>query len=381
MARVDFRRDDLEQALLEGARGEAPMVLAGPPGAGKTTLLRRLQKTLQREGVTVVRLDLMGAASSPERFLRIALDVIPAAAAAPALPLATEIRRLAGSADRRQVAKAVGKLLELWSQLGASGKPPVALLFDEFTEIRSLDYFKDLRGVASPFVKAMRARNGGTVLATSYPTVARKVFGLEAMLARPLDAAETAQAVRASGARWDGAAVHAVSAGMPRYLDALLDAGAPELRAAWLEAMAGGGRIESLCRHTHEALLLRSRGYGICKAVLQAVAEEPGQNLTSLCKALGRTPGALREYLQWLVQVDALAMVRKRYVFVDPLIGHWVRLHARGVDATTQDLADAFAQLGGTAAAAIPIAPAPRTAPARSKPPRRPASDQLMEID
>ena len=73
--------------------------------------------------------------------------------------------------------------------------------------------------------------------------------------------------------------------------------------------MAPGGRLERLCRHTYETLLLRSRGYGMSKAVLGAVAEEEGLNLTALVARLGRTPGAVRDYLGWLLGVDALRMV------------------------------------------------------------------------
>jgi hypothetical protein len=36
------------------------------------------------------------------------------------------------------------------------------------------------------------------------------------------------------------------------------------------------GRLEQACRHTYEVLLLRSRGYGMSKAVLAAVAAEEG---------------------------------------------------------------------------------------------------------
>ena len=81
--------------------------------------------------------------------------------------------------------------------------------------------------------------------------------------------------------------------------------------------MARGGRLERLCRHTYETLLLRSRGYGMSKAVLGAVAEEEGLNLTALVGRLGRSPGAIRDYLGWLLGVDALRMVGKRYFYVD----------------------------------------------------------------
>ncbi len=74
------------------------------------------------------------------------------------------------------------------------------------------------------------------------------------------------------------------------------------------------------------------------KAVLAAVAQEEGLNLTALVARLGRTPGATRDYLQWLLDVDALRMVRKRYFYVDPLLRQWVRLHQRGTPPGPADL-------------------------------------------
>lgn len=384
MTRVDFRRDDLEHALLERGRGGQPVVLGGPPGAGKTTLLRRLARTLSNEGWTVLRLDLMGAASSPERFLSAALDAIPLSVGPTLLPAATEIRRQAALPDRRGSAAAVRSLFDLWSRLAGDAARPAALVLDEFTEIRSLAYFKDLRDVATPFTQAMRSRRHGTVLATSYPTVARTIFGFDVLDVRPLSPAEVGRAAAATGADLDAEALTQASAGWPRAVDVLLDlcAGGAELAAAWTAAMSLGGRLETLCRHTYETLLLRSRGYGISKAVLQAVAAEEGLNLTALCRVLGRTPGAVREYLLWLLQVDALRVARKRYFFVDPLVREWVRLHARGVDATSRDLDAAFTRL-------TEDAPAPSTQPAAAgagpdeTPPRaRPtATESLIEID
>jgi hypothetical protein len=147
--------------------------------------------------------------------------------------------------------------------------------------------------------------------------------------------------------------------------------------------MARGGRLESACHHTYETLLLRSRGYGICKAALDAVARDEGANLKALVGSLGRTPGATRDYLQWLVGVDALRMEKKRYHYVDGLVRVWVRLHARGIPATGQDLARAFDDLASSApppAEAETPAGEPTAEPEayRPSPARR---DTLMEID
>jgi hypothetical protein len=154
----------------------------------------------------------------------------------------------------------------------------------------------------------------------------------------------------------------AASFSLPRYARILLDRmlqGVP-LATAWAEEMALGGRLEQACRHTYEVLLLRSRGYGMSKAVLSAVAAEEGLNLTALVARLGRTPGAIRDYLGWLLAVDALRMVRKRYYYVDGLVRLWVRLHGRGVRASDDEIQDCARQ---TLAAAAPAAPAEAPAP------------------
>ena len=105
------------------------------------------------------------------------------------------------------------------------------------------------------------------------------------------------------------------------------------------------------------------------KAVLAAVAQEEGLNLTALVARLGRTPGAVRDYLGWLVGVDALRMVKKRYVYVDGMVRWWVRLHGRGTPAAEADIRAAAEQMAGGREAPPDEAAPPGTEAARS--PRR----------
>jgi len=160
---------------------------------------------------------------------------------------------------------------------------------------------------------------------------------------------------------------------MPAYIDVLLDAvrAGAHVERAWPAAMARGGRLERPCRHTYETLLLRSRGYGMSKAVLAAVATEEGLNLTALVGRLGRTPGAIRDYLGWLLAVDALRATRKRYYYVDGMLRLWVRLHARGVRATDEEILACARELLATAA------PAPSSEPVAAAS----RHQGLMEID
>lgn len=348
-----FERAELVAEASRACQGP-PLVLTGPPGAGKTTLLRAVAEGLRAEGAEPMYLDLMGAATSPERFVLSALAALPEGIAGRAAARAREAGDLA-QAGRREGARAVQALLAAWAALDTVDGRPVVLLLDEATEIRSLAYYAGLREVDGPFGAALLARPRGTLLATSFPGLAHRLWpSLAALPLPPLSAAEMQAEARRRGLRVEGEALTAACFGWPRYARILLDRlleGLP-LAAAWAEEMALGGRLEQACRHTYEVLLLRSRGYGMSKAVLQAVAAEEGLNLTALVARLGRTPGAVRDYLGWLLAVDALRATRKRYFYVDGLLRVWVRLHARGVQASEAEILDCARFSTATAPAA-----------------------------
>jgi hypothetical protein len=365
-------RAELQPALIERALKGPPLLLTGPPGAGKTTLLLQLCERLLREGHVPVYLDLFGAAASPQRFVASALHALRAESFASRLGQAMEMRRLA-EADRTRGGEAVEALFRLWTSLDETQGRRVVLLLDEATEIRSLAYFKGLRDVAARFGAALSARRRGTILATSFPTAARSAWSFETLPLPPLGV----EALRPLFGSAAGAVARA-SFGWPRYLRVFLDApprSPAEVAASWASEMSPGGRLETLARATHESLLLRSRGYGISKAVLQIVALEEGLTLTQLVPRVGRTAGATRDYLQWLVAVDALRMMKKRYAYVDGLLRHWVRLHGRGAPASRTEIeATAHALAFGEQAAG----PTPEAVVAEPLAAKR---DSLIEID
>ncbi len=231
-------RPDLVAALVGRAGAGAPLVLTGPPGAGKTALLLQAAAELRGGGAVPVYLDLFGAVSSAERFVRAALAALPAGGFGPRLAEAVEIRRRA-DAGRLQGEPAVRALLELLAAADRAGDRPLVLLLDEPTEIRSLAYFPGLRQAHALLAAALRRRPRGTLLASSFPTQAREMFGFEALALPPLSAAELVAAGLSARA---AEPLLRLTGGLPRYLRVLLEAGAENNPlAAWSHAMTPGG--------------------------------------------------------------------------------------------------------------------------------------------
>lgn len=371
-------RTDVEDALLDGAASPVPVLLAGTRGSGKTTLLLQAAERMRERGWEPIYLDLFGAASSPEQFLQRALATLPSRASSLRGPAATAVLHLHEMTARGRKANsdAVHALFAAWAALDEIDGRPVVLLFDDVTEIRSLAYFPGLRDVHVPFGQALLSRHRGTVLATSFPHAAYRLwpgwstlearrFTLEDLSVLRLPTDEAERLLRGSF-------------GIARYARILRDASGDgqDVLSAWCEAMAPGGRLEQAARHTYEALLLRSRGYGMSKAVLATVAEEEGLNLTALVNRLGRSPGAVRDYLGWLLAVDALRFSGKRYYYADGLVRQWARLHGQGTVGTESEVARAADEvLTGPAATVMPTPPVlGRPAPSRG-------DERLMEMD
>ncbi|HEV7500129.1 MAG TPA: ATP-binding protein, partial [Vicinamibacteria bacterium] len=217
-----FDRSDL-LAEVTRAREGPPLLLTGPPGAGKTTLLHAAMDAFAADGWQPVYLDLLGAAASPERFVQAALLALPSGIDGRAAARAREAEELARG-GHREGGRAVHALLAAWAALDTAGGRPVVLLLDEVTEIRSLAYFSGLRTVDEPFGAALVARPRGTLLATSFPGIARRLWPAWPTLAvPPLSTAEIQAEARGRGLRTDASALTAASFGWPRYARILLD--------------------------------------------------------------------------------------------------------------------------------------------------------------
>jgi hypothetical protein len=84
----------------------------------------------------------------------------------------------------------------------------------------------------------------------------------------------------------------------------------------------------------------------------------------------------VRDYLVWLVGVDALRMVKKKYFFVDAVLRVWVRLHGRGRPPSAAELRQA-----ALAITATPVGDPEREPAPADDTPTAPRHDRLMEID
>jgi len=357
-------RPQFDANLLARVEAGPPLLIAGPPGCGKTTHLAAVADGLRAAGGLVLELDLLLAASSPEGLVHAVLGALPEVCfREPTHEGALGALRDAGRAD---AARAVSILFELFQKLTHADGKPVSLLFDEATEIRSLTTFPGLRDVGVAFGRALQTRTRGALIATSFPTRARRLWSGDTLEIPPLSEDELRP--RAGS---EAAALLRASGGSPRYAASLLASVERGVRVqdAWATEIAPGGALDGACREVYETLLLRSRGYAMSKSVIAAVAREEGLNLTALCARVGRSPGAVRDYLGWLLDVDAVRTDRKRYFVTDPTLRDWLCLYSAGNRPSRTAIAAASSDIFGPS----------ESPPACKTPP--PRHDSLMEID
>jgi uncharacterized protein len=103
-----------------------------------------------------------------------------------------------------------------------------------------------------------------------------------------------------------------------------------------LETLGTTGRIYSLCRYALETSLQRARGETMPQAALRVLAGEPeGLTLTEVARALKRPTGAIRQVLNWLIEVDLVQQqADKSYLFRDPVLQLWVAYYYSGLELT-----------------------------------------------
>ena len=337
--------DFVRTLAAEASAGRTALLLA-PLGAGKTHTLVRVADTLREGSVPFVFIDLFTAASTPECLLGTLSEAVRPFMEADAetiLSLSTE-----GALDRHRSSTALLRLLELL----AKGTPsqPFIWLIDEVTEIRSLAYFKDLAHIELAFATAL-GTSRGSVLTSSYLGLAADLFpDFERVTLPGLHRTDLAGV---PSLRSDSDAVGsaiAITLGFAATLLPLVDdmRETRDLTRSLVDLLRPGGRLELVCRRHYEVLLMRSRGYAVAKRAAEVVARLPRRRLTDLFPLIGRTAGASRQYLRWLVEVGLLTQNKKRYDFADPMLGLWARLYlGRGDHPTEEEIANAVGERAG----------------------------------
>lgn len=317
-------------SLAEEASSGTKALLLAPLGAGKTHTLLSIRDALRERSVPFVFTDLFTSASTPEHLLeKVAEAVLPFMARDAALigELVAESVR-----DRHRSSQALLRLCDLIAQRPPDR--PFVWLVDEVTEIRSLAYFPELGKIEEPFARAIGAVRGA-ILTSSYLGLAADLFPAFEKRALPGLCSKDLESV--PSLRSDGDAVAAAIALTGGWAATLLPLAndmrdSRDVERSLVRLLRPGGALELVCRRHYEVLLLRSRGYAVAKRAAEVVAGARDQRLTDLFPHIGRTAGASRQYLRWLVEVGLLTQVRKRYDFADPLLGLWSALYLGRAD-------------------------------------------------
>ncbi len=369
-------RPTLERRVLESLDGGRIPVVLGGCAAGRTSLLLRLQALFGPDRAQYI--DVAAAATTPERCLRSVLDSAPASLR-PADPPAADLSARA----------AFDALTGYFENASAPGNAPVTFLIDEIQDIRTFESFPGLRHVQRELVARLAASPNACVVTSRFTARAHRLLRdaparFEVVHMPGMSADDVSllmqrsdDAVWPSGLAADVAALSDGRAGYARLLiDALLAQPAHRRSAATAltAALAPDGALTARCRESYEFRLHRARGYGALKAILGVLAEDEGLTLTDIAQRLHRTPGSTKDYLSWLEDVDLVNVSRKRYTFDDPLLRVFVRLHARAVPATPDDIAREVTRYAGsverpahaepaapTSAAATPVSAADRS--------------------
>jgi hypothetical protein len=358
----------------EAASGKKALLLS-PLGSGKTHTLLAARQSLRDASVPFVFVDLFTAASTPERLL---------AALAEAVSPFMEGHRdsidalcAESTRDRQAASSALLRLLDLLATRPPS--QPFVWLVDEVTEVRSLAYFPGLGRIEAPFSLAV-AESRGAIMSSSYLGLASDLFpafppvALQGLTARDLSQLPSLRSDDDAIAAAIGLTGGSAATLLPLVAD-MRDS--RDLIRSLTRLLRPGGDLELICRRHYEVLLMRSRGYAVSKRAAEVVAAGRDLRLTDLFPRIGRTAGASRQYLRWLVEVGLLTQTRKRYNFADPILGLWAGLYlGRGGHPSDEEIGTAIGQRLGETPASEPAGP-----PAEAIEPRFKRPDRFEEID
>ena len=325
-------RPSVERRVLSSLDAGRIPVLLGGCGAGRTSLLLELESRLGQSKSQY--LDFSAAATTPERCLQAVIEV--SRVGVPVAP-PTSAR------------DAFDRLVDFFDRASAGSGEPQTFLLDEFHDVRTFENFPGLRHVQRDFVARLADSPTRFVLSSRFTARVHRLLRdaparFEVIHIPPLGADEVSDIARLfnGGSRLVSAEVAGLVASLTQgragYVHLLLEAmsgmaPASDPVAAFAALFSPGGRLTARCRESYDLRLNRARGFGALKAILGVLADTEPLNLTEISHALHRTPGSTKDYLSWLEDVDLVAMRSKRYVFEDPVLRLYVRLHGRPVPA------------------------------------------------
>ena len=232
------------------------------------------------------------------------------------------------------------------------------MLLDEFTELTVLGNYPAVRRPVQLFRAALQrqGRLGYVVAASAISAMQHLIQDGQSPLFLQFESVEVARfspdATLALVARILGTTpaagasrrLHELTGGHPFYIYALASRlsdliPAPGAvtsedaeRAFLLEALTRDGRIYNYCRYLYDISLSRARGYGILKAILQALAEEEGLTLSEVARRIRKGAPGTRGYLRALQEVDLLIEEGGEYFYRDPVLRYWVAAMTRGIE-------------------------------------------------
>jgi hypothetical protein len=372
----------LEQATLSLAEGRPRhLALFGLRRIGKTLLLmEHLTRLIDREPGDAVRpiyVDMEELVTSPELFSRRYVGLVtfwaltggsgdrdtfltPAGllggSAAGLRCVARTMATLESARDdpALQVSAAFDFPEQLANELGCS----LMLLLDEFTELAVLRNYPAVRRPMHLFRAALQrqGRVGYVVAASAVSAMQRLIQEGQSPLFLQFESVEVARfppdATLALAERIVGATpvagvdrrLHELTGGHPFYIHAVASrvsslVTAPAAitaedaeRAFILETLSRDGRIYNYCRYLYDISLSRARGYGILKAILQALAVEQGLTLSETARRIRKSAPSTRTYLRALQEVDLVIEEDGEYFYRDPVLRYWVAAMTRGIE-------------------------------------------------
>jgi AAA+ ATPase superfamily predicted ATPase len=261
-------------------------------------------------------------------------------------------------------------------QVATARKSKLALIFDEFQEIRTLANFPNSRNAIALFRAELQSQSGllyilaGSAVSVLTDLLSDPASPLFTQFTRlpvgPFTRDETgrlARKVTSDLIGFDlGPVIHDLTGGHPFYTTAVCQrlislvevmnrpVDADTVKQAFVvESLAPSGRIYDFCRYVYDLSLQKAVGYGSLKAVLQLLATEEGLTASDVARRLRVTAASASDYLRWLQEVDLVSEHDRGYYFRDPVLRFWVANVVRGVEvsltAEPLDLAGLIARL------------------------------------